>query len=89
MERAMPYIKEKRRSEILIMGNIDISKIENSGELNFSFYKIINEYFNKEGKGNYQAINDIMGALEGAKLEFLRRVVAPYEEIKIKENGDV
>jgi len=30
-----------------------------------------------------------MGALEGAKLEFYRRVVVPYEEKKMKENGDV
>ena len=28
-------------------------------------------------------------ALEGAKLEFYRRIVAPYEELKIKENGEV
>lgn len=85
----MPYILKERRSEILNSGKIDISKIENAGELNFSFYKIINEYFEKEGKGNYQAINDIIGALEGAKLEFTRRIVSPYEDLKIKENGDV
>ena len=38
---------------------------------------------------NYQAINDIVGAVEGAKLEFVRRIVNPYEDKKIKENGDV
>ncbi len=30
-----------------------------------------------------------MGALEGSKLEFYRRIAAPYENKKMKENGDV
>jgi len=38
---------------------------------------------------SYQTFNDIIGALEGAKLEFYRRVVVRYEEEKIKANGDV
>lgn len=32
---------------------------------------------------------DILGALEGAKLELYRRKISPYEDIKIEENGDV
>lgn len=35
------------------------------------------------------AINDCIGACEGAKLEFYRRVASPYEDVKIKQNGDV
>jgi hypothetical protein len=38
---------------------------------------------------NYQRLNDALGALEGAKLEFYRRVVVPYEDWKMTENGDV
>jgi hypothetical protein len=38
---------------------------------------------------SYRTINDVLGALEGAKLEFYRRVAAPYEDQKIQENGDV
>jgi len=38
---------------------------------------------------NYQDMNDVMGALAGAQMEFYRRTVAPYEDKKIKENGDV
>ena len=30
-----------------------------------------------------------LGALEAAKLEFYRRVVAPYEDEAIKRNGDL
>lgn len=38
---------------------------------------------------NYQLINDVIGAVEGAKLEFYRRMAAPYEDKKKDENGDV
>jgi len=57
-------------------------------ELNYVITSICIEYLNTKGK-NYQAVNDIVGALEGAKLEFYRRIAAPYEDMKIKQNGDV
>lgn len=37
----------------------------------------------------YDTINDILGALEGSKLEFYRRIAVPYENVKLAENGDV
>lgn len=38
---------------------------------------------------NYARINEVVGALECAKLEFYRRVAAPYEEGKMRMSGDV
>lgn len=61
---------------------------ETPGELNFAFTIIGIHYIDDKGE-SYQAINDVIGALEGAKLEFYRRLAAPYEDSKIKENGDV
>lgn len=64
-------------------------------------------FLEERSKLNYQAINDVVGALVGAKLELKRRthgdapvidkvladfyakVAAPYEDVKIRENGDV
>ena len=37
----------------------------------------------------YGNFNDVIGALECAKLELYRRLVAKYEDEKIKTNGDV
>ena len=37
----------------------------------------------------YFYLNRAMGVLECIKQEFYRRVAAPYEDIKIVENGDV
>jgi hypothetical protein len=34
-------------------------------------------------------MNDIIGVLEAAKTEFYRRIIAPYEDIKIQDNGDM
>jgi hypothetical protein len=79
----VPYILEKRRLEL--MG--DNAKLETPGELNYLVTVLINAY--KEEKGlSYQTINDVVGALESCKLEFYRRVAVPYEEQKIKLNGD-
>jgi hypothetical protein len=79
----VPYIKESRRDAL---ENGD--DIKTPGELNYSFTNLINQYLSNK-KVDYQTINDIVGALEGAKLEFYRRIATPYEAIKIEENGDV
>jgi hypothetical protein len=79
----MPYI-EKLKRHILTNGG----KPMNSGELNFLITTLVREYWLAHGP-KYQAINDIVGALESAKAEFQRRVVGAYEDQKIKDNGDV
>ena len=63
-------------------------EIADAGELNYIVTKVIRGYLVERGV-NYQTMNDIVGALESCKAEFQRRVVAPYEDIKEKENGDV
>ncbi len=78
----MPYIKQERRDSLC-----EDSEPQTAGELNFVFTCFLQSYF--EEHSNYQGINDILGALEGAKMEFYRRVVMPYEEEKIKINGDI
>ena len=81
----MPYIKKSDRYRVTVDGP------ENAGELNFAITTLLLEYLFYRGnaKFDYQNINDCLGALEGAKLEFYRRAVAPYEDQKIQENGDV
>jgi len=81
----MPYIPRGRRSDIAVTSD---NEPENAGELNYRFTMDIKWYVENHG-ASYQTFNDILGALEGAKLEFYRRVVAPYEDKKIIENGDV
>lgn len=79
--RTMPYIPQDARPDALTDPTC-------SGELNFAITALITSYIART-RLCYATINDIMGALEGAKAEFYRRVVAPYEDGKIEENGDV
>ena len=81
----MPYIEHSRRKEML--DNDYCEGPKTAGELNYWLTLTIKDYW--ENTGNYQGINDIVGALEGAKMEFYRRIAVPYEDKKIAENGDV
>jgi hypothetical protein len=80
----MPYIKQMDREEL----ERGIRKADTAGELNYVFTLYSLEYIQRKGL-SYQHINDVLGALDGAKLEFYRRLAAPYEDKKIAENGDV
>jgi len=82
----MPYIDDERKRAIWI--TIDGETPQTAGELNYCFTFVALEYLKARGK-SYQTINDILGALEGCKQEIYRRVAVPYEDGKIKENGDV
>lgn len=77
----MPYIKQDQRVPIAYGA-------DGPGELNYLITMTVKDYLDNKGL-TYQTINDIVGALEGAKLEFYRRIAVPYEDKKIEENGDV
>lgn len=78
----MPYIDKKDQAKY------DANELEHCGILNYAINQLVNDYIEQNGKC-YQTFNDVTGALENAKLEIYRRMVAPYEDEKIIENGDV
>jgi len=84
----MPYIAEAGRSKL----TYSPSPI-NAGEMQYVIAKMIQKYLERKAEENgevrYQDMNDIMGALAGAQMEFYREVVVPYEDKKIEENGFV
>jgi hypothetical protein len=94
----MPYIKQEDREKFnMFMGEnkfkIDFlkkigEKCDNAGDLNYAITSIVHHYMKNKGE-NYQHYNDVIGALEGAKMELYRKKVAPYEDQKIILNGDV
>ena len=79
----MPYIKQEAR-ELLDDGELP----DNEGELNYTISTLHDDYLSAYGL-NYANVNALVGVLECAKLELYRRIAAPYEDIKIQENGDV
>lgn len=81
----MPYVKKEQRKRMI--DNCEVVG-KDAGELNYTITNMLLDYVELKGE-SYQTINDIIGALEGAKLEFYRRFATPYEDKKIVENGDV
>lgn len=88
----MPYIdKEKRKlfkDPLLdLLSSLQGSDDEMCGELNycisFLLYNLLHD------KHKYSRVNALMGVMECASQEFYRRYAVPYEEEKIKQNGDV
>jgi hypothetical protein len=83
----MPYITKTDRA---IIEDTDIANFvpANGGELQYVIALFVEKYIKSKGL-RYQYCQDIMGALAGAQMEFYRKVVGPYEEQKIAENGGV
>jgi ribosomal protein S3AE len=87
----LPYIKADNRNkyEKILEELVKILKTlppeEIDGELNYVVTKILKEIYPLR----YFHINKAVGVLECIKLEYYRRVAAPYEDSKIKESGDV
>ena len=59
-----------------------------AGQVNFIISVLVNSLW-QGTKANYAGLNELMGAIECAKLEIYRRLAGPYEEKAAKRNGDV
>jgi ribosomal protein S3AE len=87
----LPYIKpdNRKKYEKILEELVKILKTlppeEIDGELNYVVTKILKEIYPLR----YFHINKAVGVLECIKLEYYRKVAAPYEDSKIKESGDV
>lgn len=79
----MPYISEINRPAFE-----PLNVPREAGELNYAITALCLAYLKEQGK-SYATQAEIVGALECVKLEFYRRSLAPYEDGKIKANGDV
>ena len=78
----MPYITQAAR------GTLGVRDPATEGELNYVITRLVDRFLQRYGRG-YTTINQLIGVLECAKLELYRRIAAPYEDVKIQENGDV
>lgn len=77
----MPYIEQAARASAEKFP-------ETVGELNYAITHLINDYLLAVGI-RYETLNAVDGVLGLAQAEFRRRVVFPYEDEKMEQNGDV
>jgi hypothetical protein len=88
----MPYIKPKYRPEIdklvapLVEHIASLPLEKQDGAFNYAVTKLLKGLYND---GTYFTYNRSAGALSAVSQEWYRRAIAPYEDDKIKENGDV
>lgn len=80
----MPYITKQQRGRLSYEG----SKASDAGELNYLITRLVIDFLDRTSY-SYGRINEVIGVLECAKLEFYRRIAAPYEQTKKEANGDV
>lgn len=80
----MPYINNESRP-VLDRVIRQIPEGLSEGELNYFITKTLLKTFPR----NYGDYNALIGILECVKLELYRRAIAPYEDKKKAEHGDV
>lgn len=79
----MPYLTEERKLE-LATGLTPTT----SGDLTYQIQQAIQTYL-KTDRVNFARLAEVLGILEAAKVDFVDRVLLPYERNKRTENGDV
>jgi len=83
----MPYIKKEKRESLdpmIASLNEKFDLLGVTGNLNYVLYNIA-----KYHCASYASYAAFIGELEAAKLEIYRKLIAPYEELKEKENGSI
>ena len=94
----MPYIKQERRKELdpiidalakeLMWYDSTLDKVHvNYGDINYVVSKVFKKIF--EANSKYDTVNSLVGVLECIKMEYYSQQARPYEDLKIKENGDI
>ena len=82
----MPYIEKQNRLSLDPTEKTHPAMLP--GELNYQITRLIDGYLGRS-PFSYSQLNAVVGVLECAKLELYRRIAVPYEDTKIKQNGDV
>lgn len=84
----MPYIKlvDRDRYDELIEALARQLINRPCGDVNYVISSLLDKLIEPV---SYTGINDMIGVLECVKQEYYRRVAAPYEDKKIRQNGDV
>lgn len=82
----MPYIKQEDRKVMdMIVKIMCEADIRANGDLNY----ILFAFCKRHADLNYNSLKNYIGELRQCATEIERRILAPYEDEKLKINGDV
>jgi len=89
----MPYIDEESKQEIDPILDPFLAyiseKLNHPGRVNYIITRLHHEFVKANGGPSYSNFNAVAGILICALLEYYRRWIACYEDVKVLENGDV
>ncbi len=84
----MPYIEGVMKKEMAdAIGDLN-TFILSKGDLNYVICELVGQSI-LDGDLTYTKISEKIDAVHDAETELRRRLLEPYEDIKIKANGDV
>ena len=82
----MPYISPEKRSDMnKVVEAMKVVGVKADGDLNYILFK----YCKETVPSSYNSIKNFLGELDECRAEIRRRLLAPYEDMKIEQNGDV
>jgi len=84
----MPYVDAETRNRVDRSG---FEAGDKSGVLTYRLWRLLEEWM-RDGRGggwSYGSMNEVVGCLETAKLEFSRRYLWPYEDQKMEDHGSL
>lgn len=82
----MPYITPERRIRLKsIIDHLEECHVDSNGDLNYILYA----YCKRHVRPGYARLRNYCAELRACATEIERRILAPYEDTKIEENGDV
>jgi len=84
----MPYIKDEQKYEMSDAINDLFMFIESKGDLNYAICELVGRVILSE-KISYTNVSEWIDAVHDAECELRRRLLNPYEDKKIVQNGDV
>lgn len=84
----MPYIRQIERKVLNPLIDELSVHVEHDGQLNYIITKLCHNWIIKVGK-RYTRLNQVVGVLHCACMEFYLQLAVPYEDIKKKENGPI
>ena len=82
----MPYVNQERRSDLnKVVVAMTEADVKADGDLNYIIFRFAKYHITP----SYNAYKNFCGELHQAATEIERRLLAPYEDAKIIENGDL
>jgi hypothetical protein len=93
----MPYIKKSDRDKLdfniqeMVYSIDDLHRdvIDRPGLVNYTITRIVARSLEPEDGWGYHSLSRAIAVLRDAATEMERRLMAPYEDQKIRDNGDV